>query len=160
MSKLSHFNPHGEAHIVDVSAKSPSERIAVAAGEICMRKETLDAITQQQHQKGDVLGVARIAGIMAAKQTSTLIPLCHPLAISSIEITYDTDHENSKVVCTCTVKTTDRTGVEMEALTAIQVALLCIYDMCKAVDREMLIGNVRLLKKSGGRSGDWTRSTT
>ena len=155
MSELTHFNSKGEAHMVDVGAKDITHRRAITEGEITMLPETLALIVQGSHKKGDVLGIARIAGIMAAKQTSNLIPLCHPLALTHVDLQLDVVAAEHKVVCTCTVETDGKTGVEMEALTATQIALLTIYDMCKAVDRGMVMGNVRLLEKEGGKSGHW-----
>jgi cyclic pyranopterin phosphate synthase len=143
--------------MVDVSEKSPTERVAVARGYVAMRPETLRRIVDRTIQKGDVLAVARVAGIMAAKRTPELIPLCHPIAISSVDIDLVARTEDSRVDITVTVRTTDRTGVEMEALTAVSVAGLTIYDMCKAVDREMVIGDVLLEEKRGGRSGTFRR---
>lgn len=157
MSKLTHINARGEAHMVDVGGKDSSQRLAVAEGFILMQAETLELIVNGNNKKGDVLAVARIAGIMAAKKTSELVPLCHPIAISSIEIELVPDDNRPGVCCTSTVKTTGQTGVEMEALAATQIALLTVYDMCKAVDRGMTITNVRLVEKSGGKSGDWKR---
>lgn len=156
-SELTHFNPAGEAHIVDVGAKQITHRIASAEGVIQMQPETLQRILAGGHKKGDVLGIARIAGIMGAKKTADLIPLCHPLALTRIEIELTPLPEENAVRCQATVETHDRTGVEMEALTAVQVALLTIYDMCKAVDRGMTIDKVRLLEKTGGKSGHWQR---
>ena len=156
MTKLTHFNAAGAAHMVAVGDKPATQRRAVAAGRIVMQPETLTLIQQAGHKKGDVLGVARIAGIMAAKKTSELIPLCHPLALSHIDIALDPDSAEHAILCRATVETTGPTGVEMEALTAVQIALLTIYDMCKAVDRGMTIEGVRLLEKSGGKSGDFT----
>lgn len=155
MAQLTHFNAAGEAHMVDVGSKAVTERTAVAAGFIEMRPETLQLITGGGHKKGDVLGIARIAGIMASKKTAELIPLCHPLALTHVDIELATEPDNNRVVCRTTVKTSGQTGVEMEALTATQIALLTIYDMCKAVDRGMVIQNVRLLQKCGGKSGEW-----
>ncbi|WP_347989134.1 cyclic pyranopterin monophosphate synthase MoaC [Methylomonas sp. AM2-LC] len=152
---LTHFNAAGEAHMVDVSDKPDTARTAVCEGYISMQAVTLALIMAGNHKKGDVLGIARIAGIMASKKTAELIPLCHPLSISHIEIQLATHSEQNRVHCLTTVKTTGPTGVEMEALTATQIALLTIYDMCKAVDRGMVIEGVRLLEKSGGKSGDW-----
>lgn len=157
MGKLTHINAKGEAHMVDVGAKDSTDRVAVAEGTIEMLPETLDLIVNGNNKKGDVLAVARIAGIMAAKKTSELVPLCHPLAISSVQVDLVPDAPNSRVHCIATVKTTGQTGVEMEALTAAQIALLTVYDMCKAVDRGMTITDVRLLEKSGGKSGHWRR---
>lgn len=141
--------------MVDVGSKTITERTAVAEGYIEMKPETLDLIIQGNHKKGDVLGIARIAGIMASKKTADLIPLCHPLPISHVEVNLVADDKANRVYCQTTVKTLHRTGVEMEALNATQIALLTIYDMCKAVDRGMTIQSVRLLKKFGGKSGDW-----
>ncbi len=156
MSKLTHFNDAGAAHMVDVGAKAATHRRAVATGRIVMQAETLALIQQGSHKKGDVLGVARIAGIMAAKKTADLIPLCHPLALSHIDIVLEPITAEHAVLCRASVETTGPTGVEMEALTAVQITLLTIYDMCKAVDRGMRIEDVRLLAKSGGQSGDFT----
>ncbi len=157
MSKLTHFNQSGEAHMVDVGAKQSTERVAVTAGFIRMQPSTLDLIMQGSHKKGDVLGIARVAGIMAAKKTSDLVPLCHPLSITNVNVDLETDPATSSVKCRSTVKSLGQTGVEMEALCATQVALLTIYDMCKAVDRGMVIEQVQLLEKSGGKSGHWIR---
>ena len=155
MSKLTHFNLQGEAHMVNVGDKPVSHRIAIADGRIVMQAETLQLIQSGGHKKGDVLGIARIAGIMGAKKTSELVPLCHPLALTSVEVEFTM--EASAVYCKATAETRGQTGVEMEALTAVQVALLTIYDMCKAVDRGMVLQDIALLSKSGGRSGTWTR---
>ncbi len=154
-NSLTHFNQQGEAHMVDVGAKDISKRVAVTEGRIVMLDSTLQHIIEGSNKKGDVLGIARIAGIMAAKKTAELIPLCHPLAITHVEIDLKTQLEPAAVICQATVEVSGKTGVEMEALNATQVALLTIYDMCKAVDRGMVIEGVRLLKKSGGKSGDW-----
>jgi len=159
MSELTHFNQSGEAHMVDVGGKAETHRRAVVEGSIVMKAETLQKIMQGGHKKGDVMGIARIAGIMAAKKTSDLIPLCHPLPITHVDIELEPVEEQNMVHCVATVETRGQTGVEMEALTAVQVCLLTIYDMCKAIDRGMEITDVRLLKKSGGKSGDWQRST-
>ena len=158
MSKLTHLNKHGEAHMVDVGAKPVTEREAVAEGTIRMRAETLALILEGGHKKGDVLAVARVAGIMAAKKTAELIPLCHPIQITAIEVELTPREQESAVQARATVRTQAQTGVEMEALTAVEIALLTIYDMCKAVDREMTLTDIRLLSKSGGRSGDWSRA--
>jgi cyclic pyranopterin phosphate synthase len=158
MGKLTHFNNAGEAEMVDVSNKASTDRIAIAEGIIKMQTDTLELIMQGGHKKGDVLGIARIAGIMAAKKTSELIPLCHPLMISKISVDLKPLASENAVSCQATVKTTGQTGVEMEALTAVQIALLTIYDMCKAVDRAMTIENVGLKKKSGGKSGEWIKT--
>ena len=143
--------------MVDVSAKASTNRQAVAAGDIVMQPETLGMILDGKHKKGDVLGIARIAGIMATKKTAELIPLCHPIALTAVEIEFSTDEAGHRIECRATVSSTGQTGVEMEALTAVQIALLTVYDMCKAVDRGMTMGNIRLLEKSGGRSGHWQR---
>jgi cyclic pyranopterin phosphate synthase len=158
MGKLTHFNNAGEAEMVDVSNKASTDRIAIAEGIIKMQTQTLELIMQGEHKKGDVLGIARIAGIMAAKKTSELIPLCHPLMISKISVDFTPLASENAISCQATVKTTGQTGVEMEALTAVQIALLTIYDMCKAVDRAMTIENVGLKKKSGGKSGEWIKT--
>jgi cyclic pyranopterin monophosphate synthase len=157
MTALTHFNSSGEAHMVDVGEKAITARKAITEGYITMQPETLRLITNNQHKKGDVLAIARIAGIMACKKTAELIPLCHPLPISQVEIAFDAEPENNRIRCQATVKTTGQTGVEIEALNATQVALLTIYDMCKAVDRGMIIQSVQLLEKSGGKSGHWLR---
>ena len=143
--------------MVDVGNKSTTHRIAVASGDIRMRRETLQMILDKNHKKGDVLGVARIAGIMATKRTAELIPLCHPLAITKVAIDLDPDVKNSLIRCTAQVETQGKTGVEMEALTAVQLTLLTVYDMCKAVDRGMVMSNIGLVEKSGGKSGRWER---
>ena len=158
MAELTHFNQAGEAHMVDVGDKAVTQRKAVASGRIIMLLETLKLIEQGNHKKGDVLGIARIAGIMAAKRTSDLIPLCHPLALSKVTVEFEIDAANNAVNCQAEVATSGQTGVEMEALTAVQVALLTIYDMCKAVDRGMVISDVCLQEKAGGKSGHWQRS--
>ena len=154
-SGLTHFDAQGQAHMVDVAAKASTHRVAVAAGRIRMQAATFAVIEQGTARKGDVLGVARIAGIMAAKKTSELIPLCHPLALTRVAVEFQTDPANSAVNCQATVETVGPTGVEMEALTAVQVALLTIYDMCKAIDRGMTITDVKVLQKRGGKSGSW-----
>lgn len=153
MNDLTHLNDSGAAHMVDISAKGATERVAVAEGRISMSADALAAIQAGSVKKGDVLAVARIAGIMAAKKTSDLIPLCHPLTLTSVSI--DFSFENNIINITSTTKNVGQTGVEMEALTAISAALLTIYDMAKALDRSMVIGGIRLRAKSGGRSGDW-----
>jgi cyclic pyranopterin phosphate synthase len=154
--QLTHFDATGQAHMVDVGAKNDTHRVAVAAGSIRMKPETLAIIVAGTAKKGDVLGIARIAAIMASKRTSDLIPLCHPLALTRVTVDFETDPEHSKIHCTAQVETHGKTGVEMEALTAVQVGLLTIYDMCKAVDRGMVMTDVRVLEKHGGKSGDWT----
>lgn len=156
MSKLTHFNEFGEAQMVDISDKQITARRAVVKGDIKMQPETLELITWGKHKKGDVLGIARTAGIMATKRTAELIPLCHPLALTHVLVDFDIDESNNRIECTVVTETQGQTGVEMEALTGVQVALLTIYDMCKAVDRGMVIGHVRLLEKKGGKSGHWT----
>jgi cyclic pyranopterin phosphate synthase len=153
MSKLTHFDDKGEAHMVDVSDKASTARIAVAQGCIEMQAATLTAIREGSAKKGDVLGVARLAGIMAAKKTHDLIPLCHPLALSKVAVDLATKDTPPSVEITATVKTTGQTGVEMEALTAVSVAALTIYDMVKAIDKAMVIRDVRLVLKDGGKSG-------
>ncbi len=157
MSKLSHFNPRGEAHMVDIGSKPVTRRVAIAEGRILMQAETLRLIEAGGHKKGDVLAIARIAGIMGAKKTAELVPLCHPLSLTQVELDLVPIPEEDAVRCRARVETEGRTGVEMEALTAVQIALLTIYDMCKSVDRGMTITDVRLLEKSGGRSGLWRR---
>ncbi len=160
MRKLTHINEAGEARMVDVGNKPVTHRMAVAEGRIDMQLQTLQLIGAGGHEKGDVLGVARVAGIMAAKKTADLIPLCHPLPLTRIEVELQPRTEEGCVYCRATVETQERTGVEMEALMAVEIALLTVYDMCKAVDRGMTIRDVRLLKKSGGQSGTWTRSSS
>lgn len=155
--ELTHFDQEGKAVMVDVGEKPLSVREAIAAGEVRMKPDTLHRIIDQMITKGDVFAVARIAGIMAAKQTSALIPLCHPLPLSAVEIDFISDVELGHVVIEAKTKVTGQTGVEMEALTAVSIAALTIYDMCKAIDKEMLIGNIRLLKKTGGKSGPFNR---
>lgn len=143
--------------MVDVGDKATTHRTAIAEGKISMQATTLQLIVKGEHKKGDVLGVARIAGIMAAKQTAQLVPLCHPLKLTRVDIDLDIKPESSSIECRATVETHDKTGVEMEALTAVQITLLTIYDMCKAVDRGMTLTDIRLFEKSGGKSGTWTR---
>ena len=155
MSTLTHFDAHGQAHMVDVAAKAHTHRTAVAIGRIEMLPSTLALIDSGTAKKGDVLGIARIAGIQAAKKTSDLVPLCHPLALTRVALEFASIAEPAAVVCTATVETVGPTGVEMEALCAVQIALLTIYDMCKAVDRGMTLSAVRLLEKEGGKSGHW-----
>jgi len=155
-SPLTHFDATGQAHMVDVGAKNDTHRIAVAAGTIRMKPETLALVTSGTAKKGDVLGIARIAAIMGAKRTSDLVPLCHPLAITRVAVDFEVDQATNSVHCRAQVETVGKTGVEMEALTAVQVGLLTIYDMCKAADRGMVMTNVRVLEKHGGKSGDWT----
>ena len=154
-SPLTHFDAAGQAHMVDVSAKAETHRIARAAGRIRMQPATLALIQGGGAKKGDVLGVARIAAIQAAKRTAELIPLCHPLPITRVAVEFEIDAQAAAVTCTAQVETHGRTGVEMEALTAVQIGLLTIYDMCKAADRGMVMGDIRLLEKQGGKSGHW-----
>ena len=154
-SNLTHFDQSGQAHMVDVGEKAVTQRKATARGYIEMQPDTLKLIEQGDHKKGDVLGIARVAGIMATKRTADLIPLCHPLALTHVSVDFKIDSEQSRVVCELTSQTNGQTGIEMEALTGVQIALLTIYDMCKAVDRGMVIGDVRLVHKSGGKSGEW-----
>lgn len=155
MNKLSHFNHNGEAHMVNVGNKETTHRTAISTGRIVMRDSTLEHILKGDNKKGDVLGVARIAGIMGAKRTADLVPLCHPLALTKVEIELETQSQPPSVICTATVETRGQTGVEMEALNAVQITLLTIYDMCKAVDKGMCIEGVKLLEKRGGKSGVW-----
>jgi len=156
MSQLTHFDATGQAHMVDVGAKAETARRARACGRIRMQPATFELIESGSAKKGDVLGIARIAAIQAAKRTSDLIPLCHPLALTRLAAEFALDEANCSVTCTVTAETFGRTGVEMEALTAASAALLTIYDMCKAVDRGMVIEEIRLLEKAGGKSGHWT----
>jgi len=158
VSELTHFNEWGEAHMVDVGDKAITHRVAVAAGLIRMRPETLEIIRSGGHKKGDVLGVARVAGIMGAKRTADLVPLCHAIGMTSVIVELEPSIEESAVHCRARVETVGQTGVEMEALCAVQVSLLTVYDMCKAVDRAMTIESVRLLEKTGGRTGHWKRT--
>ncbi len=153
MADLTHFDQKGDAHMVDVSDKPVTDRIATASGYVKMAPETLEIIVKGGAKKGDVLGVARLAGIMGCKQTSTLIPLCHPLPITRVALELVPDEANSRVVITATVKTSGQTGVEMEALTAVSIAGLTVYDMLKAVDRAMVISDIRVTLKDGGKSG-------
>ncbi len=158
-SPLTHFDAQGQAHMVDVAAKAETHRIARAGGVIRMQPQTLALIESGSAAKGDVLGIARVAAIQAAKRTSELIPLCHPLPITRVAVSFEIDRTHSAVHCTAQVETVGRTGVEMEALTAVQVGLLTIYDMCKAADRGMVMGEIRVLEKHGGKSGDWVAVT-
>ena len=155
---LTHFDAAGQAHMVDVGDKPATKRNAVASGIITMLPATLALILQGDAKKGDVLGVARIAAIQGSKRTSDLIPLCHPIALTKVSITFEVDEKNTAITCTATTETIGQTGVEMEALTAVSVGLLTIYDMCKAADRGMVISNIKLLEKYGGKSGDWART--
>jgi len=153
---LTHFDEQGQAHMVDVGKKAETHRVAVASGVIRMLPATLEMVVRGTAKKGDVLGVARIAAIQASKRTAELVPLCHPLPITRVAVDFAVDHDVPCIRCTARVETYGRTGVEMEALTAVQVGLLTVYDMCKAVDRGMVIDQVRVLEKHGGKSGDWT----
>jgi cyclic pyranopterin phosphate synthase len=157
MEELTHINEEGRARMVDVSEKDDTIRIAVASGSIYMKRETLDRIKEGTIKKGDVLSVAQVGGIMGAKSTPHIIPMCHPIMISGCDISFHMDFEKNKIDITATTKTIGKTGVEMEALTAVSVAALTIYDMCKAIDRSMIISNIMLLKKSGGKSGLFER---
>lgn len=156
MSGLTHFNAQGQAHMVDVGDKPITKRVAIADGCIQMQSSTLATILQGNHKKGDVLGIARVAGIMAAKKTADLIPLCHPIPLTHVNVELIPDTALPGIRCQVTTETHGQTGVEMEALTAVHICLLTIYDMCKAVDRGMSMHSIRLIQKSGGKSGDWT----
>ncbi len=158
MSKLTHFNESGEAHMVDIGDKNITSRRAVVKGHISMQANTLKLIKQGKHKKGDVLGIARTAGIMATKRTADLIPLCHPLALTHVSVDFEVDDANNRIECTVCTETRGQTGVEMEALAGVQIALLTIYDMCKAVDRGMVMSDIHLIEKSGGKSGHWKNS--
>jgi len=155
MNKLTHFDASGQAHMVNVGDKPNTHRIAIATGRITMLPETFSMIETGTHKKGDVLGIARIAGIQASKKTSNLIPLCHPLALTHVSLEFLLNKDTSSITCQVRAETTGPTGVEMEALTAVHIALLTIYDMAKAVDRGMVMGDIHLLEKSGGKSGEW-----
>lgn len=152
---LTHFDSSGQAHMVDVGHKADTKRIAVASGCITMLPATLLMIEQGDAKKGDVLGIARIAAIQASKKTADLIPLCHPIALTKVSAEFNIDAQNHRITCMVATETTGKTGVEMEALTAVSTALLTIYDMCKAIDRGMVIGDIKLVQKRGGKSGDW-----
>jgi cyclic pyranopterin phosphate synthase len=154
-TSLTHFDAQGQAHMVDVGGKDMTKRVAIATGRITMLPATLALIASGTAKKGDVLGIARIAGIQGAKKTSDLIPLCHPIGLTRVAVEFDIQTATSSVLCTSTAEVTGQTGVEMEALTAVQVSLLTIYDMCKAVDRGMTITDVKLLEKHGGKSGSY-----
>ncbi|MBP1889029.1 cyclic pyranopterin phosphate synthase [Clostridium moniliforme] len=153
--KFNHFDKEGNAVMVDVTEKNKTERVAIATGKVKASKETIALIKKGEIGKGDVLGVARVAGIMAIKKTSDLIPMCHPLMISGCSINFEIDEENSEIIITSKVKIFEKTGVEMEALTGVSVAALTIYDMCKAVDKKMVIEDIHLVKKTGGKSGEF-----
>ena len=155
MSELTHFDSQGQAHMVDIGSKTETERVAIATGNIRMLASTLQLILKGDAKKGDVLGIARIAAIQASKRTSDLIPLCHPISLTKVGVEFEIDERTNTIHCTVTAKCTGKTGVEMEALTATSVALLTIYDMCKAVDRGMVMGDIKLLEKQGGKSGHW-----
>ncbi|MEL7646547.1 MAG: cyclic pyranopterin monophosphate synthase MoaC [Sedimentibacter sp.] len=157
--ELTHINEQGRARMVDVSQKQETFREAVACGCVYMKKETLEKIREGTIKKGDVLSVAQVAGIMGAKKTSDIIPMCHPIMISGCDISFSLDFEKNRVEITATAKTTGQTGIEMEALCAVSLAALTIYDMCKAIDREMVVSDVMLMKKSGGKSGTFERNT-
>jgi cyclic pyranopterin phosphate synthase len=159
-SSLTHFDAQGQAHMVDVGEKDETQRVARASGTIRMKPETLALIESGSARKGDVLGVARIAAIQGAKRTAELVPLCHPVALTRVAVEFEIAREVAEVRCTAQVECVGRTGVEMEALTAVQVGLLTVYDMCKAADRGMVIGDVRVLEKRGGKSGDWVAAAT
>jgi cyclic pyranopterin phosphate synthase len=158
MSELTHFNQNGDAHMVDIGDKAVTHRLAIAEGIISMQPRTLSLIQQGGHKKGDVLGIARTAAIMASKRTADLIPLCHPLPLTHVEVNFDIDADACCIHCQAKTETHGQTGVEMEALTAVQVALLTIYDMCKAVDRSMVMTDIGLMHKSGGKSGSWSKA--
>lgn len=155
MNTLTHFDDSGQAHMVNVGDKPSTRRVAVASGQISMLPATFALIEAGNHKKGDVLGIARIAGIQASKKTADLIPLCHPLALTHVSLNFQLNNATNTVICQVQAETTGPTGVEMEALTAVQVTLLTIYDMCKAVDRGMVMSDIKLLEKSGGKSGEW-----
>ena len=155
MNKLSHFDNSGQAHMVDVGDKASTRRIAIASGAIQMLPATLQLVQLGSAKKGDVLGIARIAAIQASKKTSDLIPLCHPIALTKVSVTFEVNEKTTTITCTATCETTGQTGVEMEALTAVSIGLLTIYDMCKAVDRGMVMSEIKLLEKMGGKSGHW-----
>ncbi len=158
MSKLTHFDASGQAHMVDVGDKAETRRIAIAGGSIRMQPETLATIESGDTKKGDVLGIARIAAIQGSKRTAELIPLCHPIPLTKVGVVFTIDRALNSIHCQVTTETVGRTGVEMEALAATSIALLTIYDMCKAMDRGMIISDIRLLEKQGGKSGHWKAS--
>jgi cyclic pyranopterin phosphate synthase len=157
MSSLTHFDETGRARMVNVGGKHDTQRVAIAEGKILMKPETIQLIKSGEIAKGDVLAVAQVAGIMAAKETSRLIPMCHPLLLEGVKMFFEIEEENNRVIARAEVSLTGKTGVEMEAMTGVSVALLTIYDMCKAVDKEMTITGIMLTKKSGGKSGTFTR---
>ena len=156
MTKLTHFNEQGQAHMVDVGAKDETHRIAVAQGRITMLPATFELVKSGTAKKGDVIGIARVAAIMAAKRTSDLVPLCHPIGLTRVNVEFELDEATHSIRCEACCECYGKTGVEMEALTSVQVGLLTIYDMCKAVDRGMVMSDIRLLEKAGGKSGHWT----
>ena len=155
MSELTHFDGQGQAYMVDVGSKTETERIAIATGKISMLASTLALVIKGNANKGDVLGIARIAAIQASKRTSELIPLCHPISLTKVSVDFNVDEKNNTIQCSVTAKCTAKTGVEMEALTATSVALLTIYDMLKAIDRGMVLDSIKLIEKHGGKSGSW-----
>ena len=155
MSELTHFDGQGQAYMVDVGSKTETERIAIATGKISMLASTLALVIKGNANKGDVLGIARIAAIQASKRTSELIPLCHPISLTKVSVDFNVDEKNNTIQCSVTAKCIAKTGVEMEALTATSIALLTIYDMLKAVDRGMVMSEIKLLEKQGGKSGHW-----
>jgi len=157
MSSFTHIDKNGRVRMVDVTEKEPTVRVAVAGGAVAMKPETFSMIRDQKVKKGNVLETARIAGIMAAKKTSELIPMCHPLSLTHVQIDFEPDETNSQIRIQASVRTIDQTGVEMEALTAVSVAALTVYDMCKSYDREMTVSSIQLLEKSGGKSGSYKR---
>ena len=157
MSELTHFDEQGQAHMVNVGAKDETHRVAVASGTIHMAPATFELIASGTAKKGDVIGIARVAAIMASKKTAELVPLCHPISLTRVAVEFELDREASAVTCTATCECYGKTGVEMEALTSVQVGLLTVYDMCKAVDRGMVMSDIRLLEKAGGKSGHWVR---
>ena len=157
MSELTHFDEHGQAHMVNVGAKDETHRVAVAEGTIRMAPTTFELIASGSAKKGDVIGIARVAAIMASKKTAELVPLCHPISLTRVAVDFELCRDTSSVRCTATCECCGKTGVEMEALTAVQVGLLTVYDMCKAVDRGMVMTEIRLLEKAGGKSGHWVR---
>lgn len=156
-TELTHFNADGQVHMVDVGDKAITHRIAIARGQIDMLPQTLAKIKAGDHKKGDVLTISRVAAIMAAKKTAEIIPLCHPIMLTKVNVEFEIDDANSTIICEVTTHTQERTGIEMEALMAVNAGLLTIYDMCKAVDRGMEINGIHILKKAGGKSGDWER---
>lgn len=158
MSDFTHFNKYGKGHMVDVAAKDETLRIAMATGRVIMGPETLERVESMDMKKGDVLSVAQIAGIMGSKKTSDLIPMCHNLNLHGVDLNFVVDHETSSIIISAEVKTVGKTGVEMEALTAVSVAALTIYDMCKAVDKDMVISDIKLMEKIGGKSGHYVRT--